>query len=87
MLTLSYVALREEQGRKFGLAVSRKVGCAVVRNRVKRYIREIYRTRRKDMNGGLSVVIVARPMSATLTYAECEADIGRLFQRGEVLSG
>ena len=84
---ICYVARRAGQGRKFGMAVSRKVGGAVVRNRVKRYIREIYRTRRQSMDDDISIVIVARPVSASLDFAQCEDAIGQLLRKGEVLSG
>lgn len=84
---ICHVVREKGQGRKLGLAVSRKVGGAVVRNRIKRYIREIYRTRRRDLAKDCTVVIVARPHSAGMSFSECEAAIGRLLRQGEVLHG
>ena len=78
-----FVAGCEEQGRKMGCAVSRKVGGAVVRNRVKRFIREAYRKHRAHLPRDGYFVLVARPASARLTYEECEAEIRRLFQKGD----
>ena len=70
--------------RKFGLAVSRKVGGAVQRNRVKRFIREMYRTNRKAMKNQNNIVIIARPKAATLDYHQCCKAISQLFQKGEL---
>lgn len=67
------------RGNKLGYVVSRKVGKAVVRNRVKRYIREIYRIGRSLLEPGIHVVIVARPASAKLDYRQCEESIRRLL--------
>lgn len=48
---------------RFGLAVSRKVGGAVVRNRVKRHLREHLRHRREGL-AGFEAVVIARPSAA-----------------------
>lgn len=46
---------------RLGLSVSRKVGTAVKRNRIKRLVREAYRLNRAELGGGLDVVVVVRP--------------------------
>ncbi len=78
-----YVA--EGQGRKMGMAVSKKVGDAVTRNRVKRYIREIFRHERASLREGLRIVVVARTAAAGLTYAESREALRRLFRQGGAL--
>ena len=74
-----YVARREGQGRKLGCVVSRKVGGAVVRNRVKRYIREVYRTHRPHLMDDVHVVLVARNAAARMDFYQCEEAIRRLL--------
>jgi ribonuclease P protein component len=50
---------------RLGVTVSRKIGKAVVRNRVKRRIREIFRTRLQASRSGIDLVVNAkRPIVA-----------------------
>ena len=57
------VFARAGSGR-IGVTVSRKVGGAVVRNRVKRWIRECFRRRRSEFPAQVDLVVVARPAAA-----------------------
>ena len=82
---ICYVARNAGQGRKLGMAVSRQVGGAVVRNRVKRYIRETYRTNRARLRDDVRMVIVARPAAAKLSYADCREGLTRLLLQGGAL--
>jgi ribonuclease P protein component len=50
--------------------VSRKVGGAVVRNRVKRRVREWFRQARRDLAPDLDLVVVARRAAAGLSGRE-----------------
>lgn len=55
-------------GARLGLAVSRRVGSAVVRNHVKRRVREWFRHRR-GLLAGFDLVVTARPAAAPLDQA------------------
>lgn len=49
---------------RLGVTVSSKVGNSVVRNRVRRRLRELFRHKRSTLPPGLDVVFIARPSAA-----------------------
>ena len=57
---------------RLGLTVSSKVGTAVVRNAVRRRLRELFRKRRDRWPGGMHLVVVARPNARIASYAALE---------------
>jgi len=64
---------------RFGFSVSRRVGKAVVRNRVKRRLREILRL--TTLQPGWDIIFIARPLAASTSYVELEKSVkGLLFQ-------
>lgn len=66
---------------RLGVTVSKRVGNAVTRNRVKRHVREAFRRGREILPAGLDLVIVARPSAATLTGSVIASQLHRTFRR------
>jgi ribonuclease P protein component len=63
------LALRNEVGAtRMGFTVSTKVGNAVVRNRIRRRLRELYRQRRASLPSGVDAVLIARSGAATADF-------------------
>ena len=62
---------------RLGLTVGTKVGKAVVRNRVRRRLREIYRLHEGEFRQGWDLVVVARSRAAEASYGELEAQLMR----------
>jgi ribonuclease P protein component len=75
----------EDASPKVGFVVSRAVGSAVVRNRVKRRLRELMRRRLASLPRGCLLVLRAHPAAASARQADLAADldlvIGRLLRR------
>ena len=77
--------VRSGEPAKVGFIVSRAVGSAVVRNRVKRRLRELMRRRVASLPGGCLLVLRAYPAAASARQEDLAADldlvIGRLLRR------
>jgi len=68
---------------RYGLSVSKRIGKAVTRNRVKRVLREILRT--KSLEPGWDIMFIVRPLAAKANYADMEKSIGDLLSRAQLL--
>ena len=66
---------------QLGITVGTKVGKAVIRNKVRRRLREIYRLHESAICRGFDIVIVARVKSRYATYGELERDFLRLTDK------
>lgn len=68
---------------RYGLSVSKRIGKAVARNRVKRVLREIVRA--KPLELGWDIIFIARPLAASANYAEVEKSIYNLLSQAQLL--
>jgi len=73
--------VRSGDPAKVGFVVSRAVGSAVVRNRVKRRLRELVRRRVASLPGGCLLVLRAHPAAAGVRQADLAADLDLVIER------
>jgi ribonuclease P protein component len=59
---------------RLGITASRKVGCAVRRNRIKRLVREAFRTCRDLWPPGTDVVVIVRKLDRPLTLLDVTSE-------------
>jgi len=70
---------------RYGFTVSRRVGKAVVRNRVRRLLREILR--QTQLQPGWDMVFIARPPAARANYESLGRSVRGLLFRAGLLVG
>ena len=66
---------------RLGLTVGTRIGKAVVRNRVRRLIRDSYRLREEQLKKGYDLVVVARTRAAGASYWQIDAALAALLQK------
>ena len=69
---------------RYGFSVSRRVGKAVVRNRVRRLLREILRS--LSLNQGWDIVFIARPPAAAVGHAGLRNSATGLLLKARLLA-
>jgi len=62
---------------RLGITVSGKVGNAVVRNRIKRLVREFFRRRRHELASGLDILVIAKKTAADVSLTSVENELGK----------
>jgi ribonuclease P protein component len=70
---------REVKQRQLGVTVSRRVGNAVVRNRIKRGVREWFRRSRGSLASAVDVVVIARRDAARLSAGEVGEELDQML--------
>ncbi len=78
---LVFLLARPGAGKpRIGISVSRRVGDAVTRNRVKRRVRELFRRQRPARS--IEVVVNARPSAGSADFEDLERDYADCLRRG-----
>lgn len=68
-----YIADNNLEINRLGISVSKKVGNSIVRHRITRLIREVYRLHQNDLLIGKDIVVVARVNSKGTNYWDMES--------------
>ena len=85
LMTL-YVRWREGGGRRIAFSVGRKVAKkATKRNKIKRWLREAYRTKRWAMKEGVDLFVIAQPEIAAANFQTVDSALTELLVKAKVL--
>lgn len=74
-------------GKRFGFSISRKVGKAVVRNKIKRRLKSGLLTMINSIDNGYNYIFIVKPQSATLTFDELITSATALLNKARKLNG
>ena len=85
LLILNAVTLEDTGLWRAGFVTSGRVGGAVIRNRVRRRLREVVRLHQHELRQGIWFVIIARREAATATYGALKDEWLRLARRASIL--
>ena len=76
-------AARQHPPARLGITVTKKVGPAVIRNRLKRVCREFFRTHRDQLAGAFDLLLIARRAAALAGNDELKKSLEKLFSQIE----
>ena len=79
-----FFAGNDLQSSRIGITVTRKVGKANIRNRLKRWTREVYRRQREPLGldaQALDIVVNIKPGAVEASFEEFSRDLTRVLER------
>ncbi|VEF46044.1 ribonuclease P protein component [Bacillus freudenreichii] len=81
-----YMLEKKEQTHfRIGLSVSKKIGNAVTRNRIKRYIRQAFHEFQEQVSHNKDFVIIARKPAAEMDYHSVKKSLEHVLRLGKSL--
>jgi len=78
-----FLVVWQDTGRglpRLGITASKKIGCAVVRNRIKRFVRETFRHTSRSLPP-VDINVIARRESATMDFHGVRRELEKAFRR------
>ena len=85
LLILNVMTMQNSGPWRAGFVTSGRLGGAVVRNRVRRRLREVVRRHQNELRQDFWFVIIARHEAATASFRELEDEWLRLARRASIL--
>ncbi|HVF72546.1 MAG TPA: ribonuclease P protein component [Chthoniobacterales bacterium] len=86
LMVLGAMKDKDEKSFRAGFITPKHIGSAVVRNRVRRRLRDLVRTHQAGLNTGFWIVLVARAYAANASYKDLKDEWLRLAERASILA-
>lgn len=81
-----YCLRRSDQANfRIGLSVSKKIGNAVKRNQIKRYLRQTFLEISSQLHKDVELIVIARKPAATMSFAEIKSSMVHVLKLAKVL--
>lgn len=80
-----HTAASSEESFRLGISVSKKIGNAVVRNRLRRMIKEIVRLNGDKVAPRKDFILIVRKPAAEMEYDEMQKSILHVLKRADIL--
>lgn len=84
-LVIYYVEREDQEHFRIGLSVGKKIGNAVTRNRIKRYLRQAFHELKDKITYPYDIVIIARHPTKNMQYKEIKKSLMHLLSREQLL--
>lgn len=85
-LVLYYLPKQVQSDFRVGLSVSKKIGNAVVRNKIKRYLRQAIHEMEKEMKQEYDLVIIARQPVKEMNFHEIKKSLTHVLFNSKIIS-
>ncbi|UOQ95524.1 ribonuclease P protein component [Halobacillus shinanisalinarum] len=85
-LVLYYLKKEDQQHFRIGLSVSKKIGSAVVRNQIKRYLRQAFHELEGEIISHYDFVIIARKPTHQMEFNEIKSSLTHVLSRSKLLN-
>jgi len=84
-LAIYFLKNEEVSSFRLGISVSKKVGRAVERNRLKRQLKEIVRSHKEEIQPGYDFILIVRKPAVDMDYHELDGSVLHLLRRARLL--
>lgn len=85
-LVIYYLKKQEQTHFRVGLSVGKKIGNAVMRNRIKRYLRQAFQELEGQLPDHYDIIIIARKPTRHMTFKEIKSSLIHLLSREKLLN-
>lgn len=84
-LVIYYAENPEQEHFRIGLSVGKKIGNAIVRNQIKRYLRQAFHELEQDIRQDIDIIIIARQPTKDLGFHEIKKSLSHLLYKQRLL--